>query len=165
MVSDQATETKDPWKIFRYFLGEWKGEGEGKVGVSQVERRYNFILNDHFIQVNNRSVYEPQENNPQGEIHEDMGLFSYDKSRGMHILREFHVEGYINQYSIKIQDEEGHILEMTTEAIENIPPGWRARTIYQILNEDEFDETFELAKPGQDWTCFMTNHLRRERTG
>ena len=36
-----------------------------------------------------------------------------------------------------------------SEAIENIPAGWRAREIYTILNNDEFKERFELAEPGR----------------
>lgn len=33
----------------------------------------------------------------------------------------------------------------TTEAIENIPAGWRARETYIVHGTDEFEETFELA--------------------
>ncbi|HKZ36563.1 MAG TPA: hypothetical protein VJ184_02855 [Chryseolinea sp.] len=38
-----------------------------------------------------------------------------------------------------------------SESIENIPPGFRAKETYQILNENEFTETFELAEPGKDF--------------
>jgi hypothetical protein len=149
-----------PWEPFRYFLGKWKGIGSGNPGESQVEREYKHVLNEQFIQINNRSVYDPQEQNPEGEVHEEIGYLSFDRSRQIYVLREFHVEGYVNQYILNEWDTGTLILK--TEAIENIPPGWQARTTYEILGENEFRETFELAGPGQDWTCYITNEFIRE---
>jgi len=37
----------------------------------------------------------------------------------------------------------------TSEAIENIPAGWRARETYVVTGPDEFEEVFELAEPGK----------------
>lgn len=164
MEVNKDAESNDPWEYFRYFLGDWQGVGTGKIGESHLERKYKFILNEQFMQVYNRSVFKPQEKNPHGEIHEDMGIFSYDKSKGVFILREFHVEGYVNQYTVERQDVEGKIWVMTTDTIENIPSGWQARTTYKILNHDEFQETFELMRPGEDWTCYISSHLKRGQT-
>jgi hypothetical protein len=164
MTPDPSSESQDPWRPFRYFLGEWRGTGTGRPGTSQAERSYKLVLQDQFVQVHNRSVYEPQESNPEGEVHEDLGLFSYDKAREKYVLREFHVEGYVNQYVAEKWDQEERVLVMTTEVIENIPPGWRARTTYEILSEDEFRETFELAGPSKEWSCYITNDLKRAKT-
>lgn len=164
MTPEPSSESQDPWTPFRYFLFEWRGTGTGRPGTSQVERSYRLVLQDQFIEVYNRSVYEPQESNPEGEVHEDLGIFSYDKAREKYVLREFHVEGYVNQYVAEKWDQEGRVLVMTTEAIENIPPGWRARTTYEILSDDEFRETFELAGPGKLWACYITLDLKREKT-
>lgn len=162
MDDKKSTETKDPWERFRYFLGRWKGTGSGNPGKSQVEREYSFVLNEQFIQISDRSVYEPQERNPEGEVHEEIGYFSYDRSRKKHVLREFHIEGYVNQYLLEDREPESKKLVFRTEAIENIPPGWQARTTYEILGENEFRETFDLAGPGQEWSCFITNEFKRE---
>ena len=51
----------------------------------------------------------------------------------------------------------------TTESIENIPPGWRARETIQILGEDEFAQKFELAKPGQEFEVYAEGRLRRRK--
>ena len=161
MPNEPSSESEDPWSRFRYFLGEWRGTGTGQPGIGQAERTYHLILNDRFIQVRNRSFYEPQENNPEGEVHEDLGLFSYDKTREKHVLREFHVEGYVNQDVVESWDQEAGILVMATEAIENISPGWRARITYEILSENAFRETFDLAGPGKDWACYIINDFKR----
>jgi hypothetical protein len=81
MNDEKSMETADPWKLFRYFLGKWKGIGSGNPGKSQVEREYRLVLNEQFIQINDRSVYEPQERNPEGEVHEEIGYLSYDRNR------------------------------------------------------------------------------------
>jgi hypothetical protein len=39
-------------------------------------------------------------------------------------------------------------------AIENIPPGWRARETYRFSGPDEFIELFELAEPGKEFTPY-----------
>lgn len=56
---------------------------------------------------------------------------------------------------------DGQTMTFVTESIENIPPSWRAKETYQVLNPDEFTETFELAAPGQDFTVYSKNHLKR----
>jgi hypothetical protein len=161
MTDAPERKTEDKWRQFRYFIGKWQGTGTGQPGVSRSERQYKWILNGQFIWIHTRSVFQPQEKNPQGEIHEDIGLLGYDEARETHILREFHGEGYVNQYVVESWDQEGGILVMITEAIENLSPGWRARTTYEIRNEDEFRETFDLAEPGKDWVCCITHDFKR----
>ncbi len=161
MSYELGKETWDKWEYFRYFIGFWEGEGAGQPGSGRSERSYNLVLNDQFIQVNNRSIYPPQEKNPDGDVHEDVGFFSYDKNREKFVLREFHVEGYVNQYIVESWDSDNQIIVMVTEAIENISPGWRARTTYEILDENEFHETFDLSGPGKEWVCYITNKFKR----
>src|ERR1700730_15804446 len=76
---------RDVWEPFKYFVGNWEGTGKGQPGVSKMQREYKFVLNG-FLNAQNRSVYEPQAKNPKGEVHEDWGLFSFDKSRKQFVL-------------------------------------------------------------------------------
>jgi hypothetical protein len=133
------------------------------MGTSKVEREYRFVLNDKFLEMKNKSTYEPQEDNPKGEVHEDCGLFSYDQGRKKFVFRQFHVEGFVNQYVLDSLPADGKTLIFVTEGIENIPSGWRARETYNILNDDEFTETFELAPPEQEFELYITNHFKRKR--
>jgi hypothetical protein len=87
------------WSAFAFLIGSWQGNGSGQPGNSQVERSYQIILNGNFLEVKNKSTYPPQSRNPQEEIHEDLGLFSYDKARKTYVLRQFQVEGFVNGYS------------------------------------------------------------------
>lgn len=162
MSTDEALDESDGWEPFRYFLGSWRGTGTGKPGVSSTTRTYSLILGDQFVEIRSRSVYEPQESNPTGEVHDELGLISHDKSRSLYVLREFHVEGYVNQYVLEPPAPGSQTLVFVTEAIENIPPGWRARTTLEILSPDSFRETFDLAGPGKPWSCYIINDLHRD---
>lgn len=152
---------KDKWRVFRYFLGDWTGTGTGKPGNSSVKRSYRLTLADQFIELRSHSLYEPQEANPTGEDHHEIGLLSYDNDRSLYVLREFHAEGYVNQYVLEASRAEDVTLVFVTEAMENIPTGWRARTTLEILSENSFRESFELAGPEKEWDCYIISLLHR----
>ena len=67
----QTPNRSDTWDQFRTLVGIWEGTGSGKPGVSKIEREYQLVLNDKFLQVRNKSTYEPRPKNPKGEIHQD----------------------------------------------------------------------------------------------
>ncbi len=149
------------WTNLNFMIGTWQGTGSGQPGKSTVERAYQLILNGKFLEVRNKSIYPPQDQNPKGEIHEDVGLISYDKGRKTFVLRQFHIEGFVNQYVMDYLAPDGRTVVFTTESIENIPAGWRARETYRVLGPDEFTETFELAEPGKDFEVYTQNHFTR----
>ena len=149
------------WTPFKYFVGTWQGTGSGEPGTGQYERSYEFILNDRFLHVRNKSIYPPHEDNPQGEVHEDWGFISRDKARATFVYRQFHIEGFVNQYVLDHITQDGKEIVFVTENIENIQAGWRAKENYKILSPDEFTEVFELAAPGKDFKVYTECLLRR----
>jgi len=153
----------DPWKPVRVLLGKWEGASTGQSGAGKTEREYKFTLNNRFIHVSSRSVYPPQEKNAKGETHEEVGFISFDKAAKKLIIRQFHVEGFVNQYVMERSSEGGQIFSFVTFAIENITPGWRARETYRIISDDEFIETFALAEPGKDFVTYTETRFRRKK--
>lgn len=151
----------DPWWPLRRLVGAWDGTAQGKPGAGQVQREYRFVLRDRFIEVTNVSTYAPTEKRPQGERHEDRGIFSYDRAQKKHVLRQFHVEGFVNQYVLESISEDGNTLVFVTTAIENLPAGWRARETYRFAGENEFTERFDLAEPGQEFEPYSETHFTR----
>jgi len=156
-----SRKKQDVWAPFRFFVGSWQGTGEGGSGRSRTERTYNFVLNEKFLQVKNKSVFAPNEKNPKGETHEDIGYFSYDTTRKSFVFRQFHVEGFVNQYILDSLDDEPKTIVFVTESIENIPPGWRAKETYKVLSDEGFTEIFELAAPGKEFKACAKNHLKK----
>jgi len=151
----------DRWAPFRGFLGVWEGTSHGQSGDGTLRREYRLVLGDRFIEVRNRSVYPPQEKNQKGEIHEDVGYLSVDRARKLFVLRQFHVEGFVNTYAALASSTPPGPIVFTTEAIENIPPGWRARETYRFEGPDELIEIFELAEPGKEFTTYSEAKLKR----
>jgi hypothetical protein len=67
------------WYPMQFFIGTWSGTGGGEPGKGNYERTYQFILNNKYIEVNNKSVYPPSTaNKNKGETHKDVGYISYD---------------------------------------------------------------------------------------
>jgi THAP4-like, heme-binding beta-barrel domain len=134
-------------------VGRWTGTSEGQPGKGQVERQYERVLGSKFIQVRSRSTYAPQEKNPKGETHEDIGFFSFDSARKRVVFRQFHIEGFVNQYAIEPASTVDRVV-FTSESIENIPAGFRARETYVFSGSDQFEEIFEIAEPGKDFEVY-----------
>ncbi len=154
------TEKPDVWEPIRFLEGTWEGRGDGMSGISTVTQEYQFILNGNFLLMKTRAEFKPQEKNPKGEIHEDLGLFSYDQARKKIVLRGFYVEGFINQYLGTISGD-GKTLTFETEAIENAPPGTKAKLVFQKTGIDELEQSFHVAWPGREYSCMSTNVLKR----
>ncbi|HEY6400989.1 MAG TPA: hypothetical protein VI479_06245 [Blastocatellia bacterium] len=162
-IRAQSTQQPDAWEPLKYFVGSWEGEAKGQPGNGKVGREYQFVLNGKYLQSKNKSTYPPQEKNPKGEVHEDWGLFSYDRGRNQFVLRQFHVEGFVNQYALDRAASNDKTIVFVTESIENIPAGWRARETWRILSNDEFVEVFELAAPGKEFEVYSENRFKRKK--
>jgi hypothetical protein len=53
------------------------------------------------------------------------------------------------------------VVVFTSEAIDNIPAGYRARETYTLRGPNELEEVFELAEPGKDFTIYSRTRLKR----
>jgi hypothetical protein len=164
LVAAVAGGQPDPWAALRFLEGKWEGKATGKPGKGVSSRGYRFDLNGRFLSARNRSVYEPTSPGAKPEVHEDFGMYSYDRALKKVVLRQFHVEGFVNEYTLDSVAADGKSLEFTTTRIENIAPGWRAKESFRILSPDEFVETFSLAAPGRDFEVYSETHLKREVT-
>jgi hypothetical protein len=90
---------------------------------------------------------------PKGKNRQDFGLCSFDKARGPSLLRPFQIEGFVSQYGSDWLLASQQPVSFTTQAIENIAAGWRARATYTMLGPDEFVEVFELARRMESSSC------------
>ena len=156
-----AAAQSDPWAALRFLEGKWEGPAFGEPGKGVSSRQFRFDLNGRFLSVRNKSVWEPKSPGAKPEIHEDIGMYSYDTALKKVVLRQFHVEGFVNEYTLDSVSRDGKLIEFTTVRIENIAAGWRAKEAYRILSPDEFVETFSLAAPGKDFEKYSETHLKR----
>lgn len=156
----QLTKKDSLWLPFSGFIGEWKGNGEGPNGKGTYERSYRQILNKNYMEVRNKTLYPSTDKAKNGYIHEDVGYISYDKSRKAFIFRQFHSEGFVNEYKLDSISADRKTFVFISESIENIPPGWRAREVYTIT-EKGITEVFYLAEPGKEFEQYTKANLER----
>jgi hypothetical protein len=78
------------------------------------------------------------------------------------VLRQFHTEGFVNQYVLDPVSASGKLV-LVTEAVENIPAGWRARETYMLTGSDQLEEILEPAPPGKEFEPYSHSRLTRTR--
>jgi len=93
----------------RFLIGRWQGHSEGFGQRSEVEHTYRYILNNQFIQSKTKSTTYAEDGSIK-EIHEDLGVYSYDVSREKIILRGFYSEGYVNVYVMEDRTGDGSLM-------------------------------------------------------
>jgi hypothetical protein len=162
-VSAQAPAQADTWKPFRFFVGVWQGTGKGEAGDATVEREYKFAVGGKYLQAAHRSLYDPKAKNPKGDVHEDLGFFSYDKGRKQFVFRQFNNEDFLIQFVVSSISEDGKTMILDSESVENIPKTMRARVTYKIVGNNEFTETYEIAEPGKDFAVYYAKDFKRKK--
>jgi hypothetical protein len=160
LVAISVFAQEDPWTVLRVFEGKWEGPTTGKPGKGTTTREYRFELNSHFLSQRDKSVYQPADPAAKPLVHEDFGMFSYDSSLKKIVWRQFHSEGFVNEYVLDSVSADGKSLTFLTTRIENLP-GMRAKKLYRIVSADEIEETFWLAQPGKDFEVYTVAHLKR----
>jgi hypothetical protein len=88
-------------------------------------------------------------------------MISYDRVRKAVVFRQFHVEGFVNQY-VSESVREG-VVRFVSVSIENIPAGYRARETYTINGPDSFVERFELAAPEKEFELYSETRFQRKK--
>lgn len=159
-----APPSPDPWVQVRFLEGDWVGTAEGEPGIGTVHRSYEFILGYRFLHERNVSAYAPKQPGTAGELHEHWSLISFDRKRSRLVLRQFHQEGFVNQYVLDAEQSTPRRLVFVSEGFENLDPRFRARETYDLISPDAFTETFELAEPGKDFQPYSKNSFRRAAT-
>ena len=158
LLFSQTDQKTDKWEPLRFLEGIWEG---GEAGVSKVTQVYQFVLNGNFLHMKTRSEFEPTEKKPEGEIHEDFGIFSYDQRRKTYVMRGFYVEGFVNTYVMGDMSEDGKDFTFLTEHVENAPEGTKAKLVFKVLGENEIEQSFHVAFPGREFSCFFIHKLKK----
>lgn len=160
-IAAGAAAQRDPWAPLRVFEGKWEGPASGKPGKGFASHEYRFEFNGRFLSQRNKSVYEPSSPGAKPEVHEEFGFFSYDRNLKKIVWRQFHIEGFVNEYTLDSVSADGKLLEFVTVRIENIAPGWKGKETYRVLSANELEQTFSLAAPGQDFEVYAQSRLKR----
>ena len=119
-----------------HLIGTWDGHETGAAGEGVATRTYALL----FLEARHRAVLEPRGGNSDGEVHEELQIFSADG--GGIVAREFHSDGMVISYALVESADERLVFAMTR--IENGPPGVIARLTLTMDGSDRFVEVLEL---------------------
>jgi hypothetical protein len=161
MAIGGAAQPDDPWVNLRVLIGTWEGSAAGVPGKGVSTREYRFELNERFLSEHGKIVWEPKSGAEKAAVHEDFGWFSYDRTLKKLVWRQFHDEGFVNEYTLDSASADGKSLDFVSVRIENIAPGFRAKESLHVLSADELEATFWLAAPGKDFEALVRSHLKR----
>lgn len=167
LLSVSITAQTDPAIDLEGFLklleGTWTGQGDGMSGDSSTTQEYQFILKGKFLRMTTISIFKPQEKNPKGEVHEDLGIFSLNSARKTIMLRSFYVEGFVNTYYLDNPSADGTTFTFLTESVENAPSGTKAMLVFKFISDIKLEQSFHVAFPGQELSCYSTNVLVKKK--
>lgn len=162
LLANALNAQNNPLEKFSDLIGKWNGTGSvSETSESVIHSEFNWVMNKKYIEVKNHSEFKPTAQNPQGEIHDDVGFISFDRARKKFVFRQFHVEGFVNHYILNDSLSVGSKFVFESEIIENFVPGGKARYTL-ILNSGNLETLFDIAMPGKEYACYGQNHLTRE---
>lgn len=150
----------DQWATAQRLIGRWEGTATGKPGEGAQVRTYAAALRGGFIMGTNRTIWEPTAEEPDGEIHEDINILSFDRGGGTAVMRSFFVEGFACEYRC-VDSADGVGLVFRADVIENGPPGMRARETISLVGDDRLESVFELAMRDGPFEPYSSEVLHR----
>lgn len=100
LFASAAQAQSDPRTALRVFEGKWEGTVTGKPGKQISHREYYFEYNGKFLSQRDDSVYQPQSSSDKSGNRGDFGVFSYDVIQKKIVWRQFHSEGFVNEYTL-----------------------------------------------------------------
>ncbi len=157
-----AQAQSDPLSVLRVFEGKWDGTVVGKPGKQITRREYHFEYNGKFLLQRDDSTYQPQSSSDRSGYRGDFGVFSYDTIQKKIVWRQFHSEGFVNEYVLDSVSADGKAFNFVTYRIENFPGG-RAKKSYRLISANDIEETFYLAAPGKEFEVYTVARLTREK--
>lgn len=161
-VSISAVSTsQEKLESFEFLIGNWQGMESGVAGDGIGFRSYEYELGENYIFQHNQSTFPKTEKKPKGEVHRDIGIFSYDSVKDAVIFRSFNVEGFTNIYELQKDLSDGTKFVFITREIENNPGNWKARLILEKISDSEFIEKFDIATDGENFSNWLKNHWYR----
>jgi len=119
-------------------------------------------MGGNYIEINNESRFDPSESNPEGEHHIDQNFISFDKDRNTIVFRQFHSEGYVNQYILNDSLSNDSIVIFDTEIIENLAEGGKARWTIKKISTTQIETIFDVSFSNDEYSCFGRNILNKK---
>ena len=143
-ILSRAQETTNGWAAFKYFLGDWVGEGGGQPGQGAGEFSFHPDLQNRILVRKNHAAYPHTKDRP-GFTHEDLTVVYKESDNAPPRALYFDSEGHIIHYSV-IAASDQKTIEFVSDVLPSSP---RYRLTYLLTGSDTLTLKFEIAPPGK----------------
>jgi len=147
---------------FDFLIGNWVGSGvDIDKNKSEISASYSYTTGNTYIEVNHHSEIEKKNKKFKNEVHDDWGMISYDKQRGVYIYRQFNIEGYYNQFILIDSLSNENTIVFESEQTENFLAEGKFRLIVKKINNFEIETFLDLVSSGKE-ISYGKNKLIKE---
>ncbi len=129
---------ENPWTPWKFFVGEWTGEGGGEPGKGTGGFSFAFDLEKKVLIRRSHSDYPATQDRP-AYSHQDLMVIYAMGTRAIYFDNEGHVIGYTANFSL---DQKSLVF-----VSDPLTSGPRFRLSYAKVNNDTLSVKFEMAAP------------------
>jgi hypothetical protein len=138
--------------------GEWRGYGAFASDTTYIHKRFVRELRGAVLVERTIDMFVPDTASTEYEIHEDLTVYHADGSAIR--AKGFFVEGFAWSSTVRVSAS-GDTLLVETDAVENGPPGSRARVTIVRTGPDAFSSLFELGFGGAPLAPYERSRFTR----
>ncbi|KFZ38109.1 hypothetical protein HR45_06265 [Shewanella mangrovi] len=162
MVSVSALANDSPkgkaWTTVSKLQGEWRGESTGFGQTSQVQHKWEFVLDNNFLRLTTISVTSNAIG--QSEKHEDVGYISWSDSERVLRFHQFLSEGFVNTFIVKAAEPPEKGIDFIPEHTEGMPTLSVAMSL-RFTPDSSYEMTLAMGKKGSDLKTCQTMKMTK----
>ncbi len=142
------------WNKYKWLLGDWAGEGNGKPGQGKGSFSLKEDLSGKVLIRKNHSEY-PATNDKPAVIHDDLMIIYTDPGGNPSKAIYFDNEGHIINYSINYADN------MITFLSDKIPGAPVFRLSYSLIDNATVNIKFEMSQDGEKFMTYTEGKCKK----
>ena len=152
-----AQDESDPWKPFRFMMGDWVGGGSGEPGDGAGRFSLTPDLNNQVLIRRNHADYPPKPGQSKGAAHDDLMVIYPQAGHGGFRADYFDSEGHVIHYAVSFS---GNKIVFESDAAA-AGPGFKL--VYEMKSADVLGIEFDMAVPDQDYHPYLTGTVHRQK--
>ncbi len=154
IIATGFSQQKPSWDQWKWLMGDWAGEGNGKPGAGGGTFSFKLDLDQNVLIRKSHSEY-PAADNKSKVIHDDL-MVIYPTSSGIPSKAiYFDNEGHTINYSISYSEK---MIILTSDKIPNIPV---FRLTYSLIDNETVNTKFEMSEDGENFFTYVEGKSKK----
>jgi hypothetical protein len=159
LTAGSTVQAQHDWQVARgpdrfgplhWLIGEWQGYGKFSDRSTLIHKSFFYDVAGMYLIERTIDMFPPDSLTTEFEVHQDFTVYYRHNRDGSILAKGFFVESYVTFATVEIGDD-GRIIVVGMHEVENGPPGMRTRYTIRQRGADQFEATFEIAMPGEDY--------------